>query len=196
MYPQTIQKLIELFSKFPGVGPKTAARFVFYLIKIPLEKFNEFSETLTDLRRKTKICPLCFYPFEGQEEFCPICENKDRNKEILCVVEKESDLESIEKTKKYKGVYFVLNGTISGLKKDKENIRIEELKKRVKEEKFKEVIIATNPTVEGEITALLIERELKPLGVITTRLGRGLPMGGELEYADEETIISALEQRK
>jgi len=197
MYPKSIQKLIDLFSKFPTVGPRTAARFVFYLIKSPQEKFDEILRTLTDLKKTIKICSSCFYPFQGDSEFCSICEDNSRNKELLCIVEKESDLESIEKTKKYKGLYFVLAGTISGLRKiDKEKIRVEELKKRVRDGKFKEIIIATNPTVEGETTALLLERELKPLAVRTTRLGRGLPMGGELEYADEDTLSNALEGRK
>lgn len=198
MYPKSIQKLIDLFSKFPTIGPRTAARFVFYLTKLPQEKFNELLNSLKDLRQSIKICSSCFNPFEDLEEtLCPICRDNSRDKTLLCIVEKETDLISIEKTKKYKGLYFILGGTISGLKKnDKEKIRIEELKQRVRNGNFQEVIIATNPTVEGETTALLLERELKPLAVRTTRLGRGLPMGGELEYADEETLSSAFERRK
>lgn len=208
MYPKSIQKLIDLFSKFPTVGPRTAARFVFYLTKLPQEKFDELLASLTDLRKSIKVCSFCFNPFDPSAELrtspsansgqaCPICQDKSRDKSLLCVVEKETDLVSIEKTKKYKGLYFILDGTISGLKKnDKEKLRIEELKQRVKNGNFQEIIIATNPTVEGETTALLLERELKPLAVRTTRLGRGLPMGGELEYADEETLGSAFEGRK
>lgn len=222
MYPPVIQKLIDLFSKFPTVGPRTAARFVFYLTKLPQEKFDELLDSITDLRKSIKICSSCFNPFDpstssGQDEetLCPICRNASRDKTLLCVVEKETDLISIEKTKRYKGLYFILGGTI-GLRKDDKNIRtpanagnldslkykynlelrIEELKEKIKNSDFKEIIIATNPTTEGEATALLIEREIKSFDIKLTRLGRGLPVGGELEYADEETLGSAFEGRK
>lgn len=201
MYPPIIQKLIELFSKFPTIGPRTASRFVFYLIKLPQEKIEELSSSINDLKKTIKICPSCFNPFDpsagsGQGEFCSICSDISRDKNLLCVVEKETDLISIEKTKKYKGLYFVLGGTVSLKKTDSKKVRIEELKEKVKNSDFKEIIIATNPTTEGEATALLIERELKPLGARTTRLGRGLPVGGELEYADPDTLMSAFEGRK
>lgn len=201
MHPKSIQKLINLFSKFPTVGPRTASRFVFYLIKLPEEKFNEFLSSLKDLKESIKTCSSCFNPFDastdsGQENLCPICKNNSRNKELLCIVEKETDLVTIEKTKKYNGLYFILGGTINLKKKDKENIRIEQLKERVKNNGFKEIIIALNPTTEGEITRLLVERELKPFNIKITHLGRGLPMGSELEYADQETLSSAFESRK
>jgi len=206
VFPHSIQKLIDLFSKFPTVGPRTAARFIFYLIKLPQEKFDELLDSITNLRKAIKICSFCFNPFEDSDEtLCPICRDNSRDKTLLCIVEKETDLISIEKTKKYKGLYFILGGTVSALKKeDVKKVRIEELKERIKNPEnfdiqgvnFKEIIIATNPTTEGGATALYIERELKPLGVKTTRLGRGLPVGGELEYADEETLGSAFEGRK
>ncbi len=196
MYPKSIQKLIDLFSKFPTIGPRTAARFVFYLIKLPQEKFDELLASIIDLKKAIKICSSCFNPFEDSEEtLCSICRDNSRDKTLLCVVEKETDLISIEKTKKYKGLYFILGGTIS-LKKDDKNIKIEELKERIKNNGFKEIIIATNSTTEGETTALFIKRELKPFNIKITRLGRGLPVGGELEYADEETLTSAFEGRK
>ena len=197
MYPPVIQKLIDLFSKFPTVGPRTAARFIFYLIKLPQKEFEEFLNSITNLRKAIKVCSSCFNPFEDSEEtLCSICRDNSRNKILLCVVEKEIDLITIEKTKKYKGVYFILGGTI-GLKKDNaKKLRIKDLEERIKNADFKEIIIATNPTTEGEATALYIERELKPLGKKITRLGRGLPVGGELEYADEETLGSAFEGRK
>ena len=196
MYPPVIQKIINLFSKFPTVGPRTAARFIFYLIKLPQEKFDELLNSLKDLKQSIKICSLCFNPFEDLEEtLCPICRDNSRDKTLLCVIEKETDLITIEKTKKYKGFYFILGGTI-GLKKDDRNIRIKELKERVKSSDFKEIILATNPTTEGEATALYIERELKPFKIKITRLGRGLPTGGELEYTDEDTLGSAFEGRK
>lgn len=217
MYPPVIQKLIDLFSKFPTVGPRTAARFGFYLIKLPQEKFDDLLDSITDLRKAIKICSFCFNPFDAatssaqvasttpEETLCPICRNTSRDKTLLCIVEKETDLISIEKTKKYNGLYFIFGGTVAALKKkDIEKLRIEELKERIKNpEKFdiqgidlKEIIIATNPTTEGEATALLIKRELKPFNIKITRLGRGLPVGGELEYADEETLGSAFEGRK
>jgi len=203
MYPKSIQKLIDLFSKFPTVGPRTASRFVFYLTKLSQDKFEELSSSIQDLRKNIKICSFCFDAFEDSEEnLCPICRDKSRNRELLCIIEKEADLESIEKIKKYKGLYFILGGTIS-LKRNKKKLRIEELKERIKENDFKEIIIATNPTPEGEATGLFIERELKPKpgftekpGFKITHLGRGLPIGGELEYADPDTLSSSLDSRK
>ncbi|MDP2910148.1 MAG: recombination mediator RecR [bacterium] len=189
----TIQNLINIFSKFPTVGPRTAARFVYYLIKLPQSDFNEFITALNNLRKNVKICPSCFNPSE--EEVCPVCQDKTRETSLLCVIEKEADLASIEKTKKYRGLYFILGGAIN-LKKNKEGIRINELKERIKKGDFKEIIIAINPTPEGEATSLFLERELKPYNIKITRLGRGLPIGGELEYADEETLTSAIDGRK
>jgi len=204
MYPKSIQKLIDLFSKFPAVGPRTAARFVFYLIRLSQTEFEELIFSLKELKQNIKICPLCFNSFDpslisGQidsGQLCPICEDKTRDKSLLCVVEKETDLITIEKTKKYKGLYFIFGGTINLKKSNKENLRIEELKKRVKNSGFKEIIIAINPTTEGEITRLLIERELKDLDIKITHLGRGLPMGGELEYADPDTLSHSFDSRK
>jgi len=209
MHPPVIQKLIELFSKLPTVGPRTAARFVFYLIKLPQEELEELIEAIENLKQDIRICSFCFKPFQNsQEKLCEICSNNGRDKTTLCLVEKESDLNSIEDTKRYKGLYFILGGTISGLKKeDFEKIRAEELEQRMKNPEnyglsgtnFKEIIIATNPTTEGEATGLYLERKLKELNLTDikiTHLGRGLPVGGELEYADDETLASAFEGRK
>ena len=199
MYPKSIQELIDLFSKFPTVGPRTAARFVFYLLKLPKEEIENFISSIVNLKKTIKICKLCFNPFEGEEELCEICRNNSRNKKLICVIEKETDLIPLEKTKKYNGLYFILGGTVPILKKDNvKKIRIDELLERVKasEVQIEEIIIATNPTTEGEATSLYLEKMLKPLGKKITRLGRGLPMGSELEYADEETLSSAIENRK
>ena len=198
MYPKSIQKLIDLFSKFPTVGPRTAARFVFYLLKLPKEEVDNLVSSITELKNNIKICELCFNPFEGEGTLCPICENKTRDKSLLCIIANETDLQAIEKTKKYNGLYFILGGTVSTLKKGGlEKLRTKELQERIKNHpEIKEIIIATNPTPDGEATALYLERLLKPFNIKITRLGRGLPVGGELEYADEETLGSALEGRK
>jgi len=193
MYPQLIQKLIERFSRFPTVGPRTAGRFVFYLLKLSPAELEELVHDIQGLKQ-IKLCKLCYAPDEN--EICSICSDSGREI-ILCIVEKESDLETLEKTKIYRGYYFILGGTVGSLKQeDIERIRIAQLKKRVQDGQFKEVIIAVNPTTEGETTTLYIERVLKPLQISVTRLGRGLPIGAELEYADEETLRSAIEGRR
>ena len=199
MYPPSIQKLIDLFSKFPTIGPRTAARFVFYLMKISKEEIEELINSISNLKKTVKICSCCFNPFEDEGELCKICSNSSRDRTLLCIIEKETDLITLEKTKKYKGLYFILGGTVSTFKKkDVEKLRTKELADRIKNQKdlIKEIIIATNPTTEGEATTLYLERLLKPLNKKITRLGRGLPVGAELEYADEETLGSALEGRK
>lgn len=211
-FTNSIQKLIDIFVKFPTVGPRTAQRFIFYLIKLPEKEFNNFIKALSELKKNIKICSFCFNPFEEKtnESLCPICRDHSRNRKVLCLVERESDLLAIEKTKKYKGLYFILGGNVSSLKKENiEKLKIEELKRRIKNPSnfilncpnFEEIIIATNLTSEGESTALLLERKLKEneligKGLKITRLGRGLPIGGELEYADEDTLSSAFENRK
>jgi len=198
VYPKPIQELIDIFSKFPTVGPRTAGRFVFYLIKMPQEKFEELINSLRKIKKDIKLCPSCFKPFSPSldlKEMCEICSDNSRDKFLLCIVEKEADLESIEKTKKYKGLYFILGGTVN-LRKNKKDIRIEELKEKIEKGNFKEIIIATNPTTEGEATALFLERELKDSNIKLTRLGRGLPVGGELEYSDPDTLESAIKSRK
>jgi len=216
MYSPTIQKLIDLFSKFPTIGPRTAGRFVFYLLRLTEKEIKELTSAILELKEKVKLCQLCYKSFEpsassGQKaggELCEICQDPRRDKSLICLVEKETDLISIEKTRKYQGLYFILGGTISALKtraaakgKELKKLRrIQELLARVKNPEIKEIIIALNPITEGEATALYLERLLKPFVKTqdkkVTRLGRGLPTGGELEYADDETLSSALEGRK
>ena len=201
MYPKSIQKLVEVFSRFPTVGPRTASRFVFYLLKAPDSEIADLVQTLQNLRKEIRQCAFCFNYFETAEDeqktsLCAICRDPGRDSGLLCIVEKESDLETLEKTKQYKGRYFILGGVHDILKKDGlQNIKAQELKERITGE-IQEVILALNPTTEGEAAVLYLERTLKPLGKKITRLGRGLPVGGELEYADEETLRSALEGRK
>ena len=200
MYARQIQKLIQLFSQFPTVGSRTAARFVFHLLKAPKNEVRELVEAIAELRNQIALCKLCFQPFDASDkagETCTICQDATRDQSILCVVEKESDLEALESIKEYKGLYFILGGAVDPLQKEqRETLRTKELKKRIQHSPIKEVIIATNPTTEGEATALYLERTLKDLKVKFTRLGRGLPIGGELEYADPETLKQSLENRR
>ncbi len=202
MLPKTIQKLINQFVKFPTVGQRTAARFVYYLIDTDKEKVAELIKAIQNLKEQIKTCPLCFKSFEGQGKLCPICSNPRRRKDIICIVEKEVDLEAIERTRKFHGLYFILGSTIPNLRKEETIKKLEKrlnvLIQRIKNEKdnIHEIIIALNPTLEGQRTSLWLERKLKPYNIKITQLGLGLPVGGELEYADEETLISALENRR
>lgn len=213
MFSSSIQKLTELFSKFPTIGPRTASRFVFYLIKLPQDNFDELIQSLLDLKKNIKTCSFCFDHFENSDgNLCPICQNPSRNRKILSIVEKESDLIAIENTKRYNGLYFILNGSLSSLKKDQiDKLRVDELERRIKNPSdfilnspdLEEIIIATNPTIEGEATALFLQRRFKEIEMPDkktfpkiSKLAKGLPIGGELEYADDETLGSAFEGRK
>ena len=197
----SVNKLINIFRKFPTVGGRTAGRFVYYLMKLPKEKTDELINAIIELKNKIKLCQLCFNPFEGEGTICKICQNSSRNKNLLCIVEKETDLVSLESTKKYNGLYFILGGTVGTMKKeDMSGLRIEELKKRITGNNFTEIIVALNPTPEGRTTSVLVENIIKEIFPVPsfkiTHLARGIPVGGELEYADEETLESALEGRK
>ena len=211
MPSQPIKKLIDIFSDFPTIGKRTAQRFVFYLMKQPQDKINELILSIQELKSKISLCKFCFNPFEMNGEpadLCEICRNPMREKSLLCIVEKEEDLLSIEKTKKYKGYYFILGGTVATLKKNNiEELRTRELDQRLKSPQnfgvdahFNEIIIATNPTPEGRTTAILVEKKIREtfadIQMKITHLGLGLPVGGELEYADEETLESAFNNRK
>lgn len=212
----SIKKLTSLFADFPTVGPRTAGRFVYYLMRQPKSKIDELTGAILELKSKIKFCSFCFNPFEpfdsaqGKgETLCQICTSHNRNKNLLCIIEKETDLQTIENTKKYLGYYFVLGGPLASLKNSEfENLKLESLKQRIlnpekfgiKNAKFLEVIIATNPTPEGISTSILIERSIKEINkenlIKITHLARGIPVGGELEYADQETLESAFDGRK
>ena len=197
----SIDKLTEQFKKFPTVGSRTAGRFVYYLMKLPKEKTDELISAIQELKNKIKLCQSCFNPFEGDGALCQICRNSSRNKNLLCIVEKETDLLSIESTKKFNGLYFILGGTVAMMRKeDISQLRIEELKKRIAGNNFSEIIIALNPTPEGRTTSVLIENTIKEVipspAFKITHLAKGIPVGGELEYTDEETLESAIEGRK
>ncbi len=200
----SIKKLSELFSRFPGIGRRTAGRFVYYLINQPASKIDELVLALQELKNTVKLCKDCFNPFEKDGVLCEICQSPARAKNMLCVVEKEADLLSIENTGRYKGLYFILGGTLTLRNTNGSNLRLEPLKNRVLSGSFTEIIVALNPTPEGRSTSVLVERALKEglgsrgqgLDFKITHLAQGLPAGGELEYADEETLESAFEGRK
>ncbi len=187
-------KLIEEFAKLPGVGRKTAQRFAFHILNLPEEKARDFSQAILDARTKIKKCPVCGNLTDG--ELCPICSAKGREAGLICVVEDPRDVLAFERTKEYNGVYHVLHGLISPMDGvGPEQINVKSLLERVAKGQVGEVIMATNPTVEGEATAMYIARLLKPLGVKVDRLAYGIPVGGNLEYADEVTLYRALAGR-
>ena len=187
-------KLIEEFAKLPGVGRKTAQRFAFHILNLPEEKARDFSQAILDARTKIKKCPVCGNLTDG--ELCPICSAKGREAGLICVVEDPRDVLAFERTKEYNGVYHVLHGLISPMDGvGPEQINVKSLLERVAKGQVGEVIMATTPTVEGEATAMYIARLLKPFGVRVTRLAYGIPVGGNLEYADEVTLYRALAGR-
>lgn len=192
MFPRSFQRLIDHFSSLPSIGPKLAERLVLYLWRYDQNKINDFAASLKDLKEKIKFCQQCYNISEG--DLCLICSDKSRDKSIICIVEDPLDIIAIEKTRVMRGLYHVLGGTIGG--QNSQNLKINELKNRLKKEKINEIIIATNPTTEGEATALYLARLAKPLKIKITRLARGLSTGGDIEYADEATLTGAIEGRK
>jgi len=203
MISEKFQKLVKLFSNFPTVGQRTATRFVYYILKLDNNEVEELINEILELRKNIRQCPLCFNLFEIKDEndkICPICSDKKRDKSLICLVEKETDLLAIEAIKKYNGLYLVLGGTVGKLddKKDKETIekRVQALVERIQNGEIKEVILALNQTLQGKKTADFVKKLLKDTNIKISQLGRGLPTGGELEYADEETLLAALESRK
>jgi recombination protein RecR len=190
-----VAKLIDEFSRLPGIGPKTASRLTFYLLRTPKEQALALADALRELKEQTVFCSTCFNIAEASP--CPICRDESRDRSIICVVEEPLDVLAIERTREYKGLYHVLHGAISpveGIGPDK--LKIHELLERLKVEPVKEVLLATNPNLEGEATAMYLARLIAPLGLRVTRLARGLPVGGDLEYADEVTLTRALEGRR
>jgi recombination protein RecR len=193
--PQPVQRLIEAFSRLPGIGPKSASRLTYYLIRSQSDEAIELSDALRELREKIQFCSICFNITEHSP--CPICESEERDRNVICVVEEPLDVMAIERTREYRGLYHVLHGAISPMDGvGPEDLRIRELADRVLNSSVKEIILATNPSLEGENTAMYIQRKLIAPGIKITRLARGLPMGGDLEYADEVTLARALEGRR
>lgn len=197
MIPKQIKKVIEIFSKFPTIGEKTATRFVLYLLSKELEEIKEICKNILELKESVKPCSFCFSHFspKGEELFCSLCQT--RKEKTILILEKESDLWQIEKTGKFKGRYFILGGAMNFLKEDSLGaMRLEELKKRIEEFEPEEIILALNPTPSGVLTMDYLLRILKPYKIKISRLAIGLPTGGEIEYSDEETIEKALEGRR
>lgn len=192
MYPKAFQKLIKNLSSLPSVGPKMAERLVLFLFKQDMEKIREFAENLLEIKNM-QICKKCFNIAEG--ELCQYCKDHQRDQHSICVVEEPLDIISLERTKVYQGLYHVLGGVIQVGDSGNE-LKIPELLNRIEKEDITEVILATNPTTEGDATALYLKRKLQPSGIKITRLGRGLSTGADLEYADELTLSEALTNRK
>lgn len=195
IYPKSIASLIEHFQKFPSVGPKSAQRMAFYLLRMPKSEVEKFAQSMIEAKENTKTCEICFNL--SLTSPCEICQSNLRDKSTICVVAETKDLIAIEKTNEYKGLYHVLQGLISpmdGIGAD--DIRIKELLNRLTDEKVKEVILALSPSVEGEATSLYLNKLIKPFGVKISRIAFGLPVGADLEYADEITIAKAIEGRR
>jgi recombination protein RecR len=197
--PEPVTRLIEAFAQLPGVGPKTASRLTFYLLRRPAEQAESLADALRDLKQRIVFCSTCHNITEVSP--CPICQDEARDRSIICVVEEPLDVLAIDRTGDFRGLYHVLHGAISpveGIGPDE--LRINELVARLKEAErqgspVQEVLLATNPNLEGEATAMYLARQIQPMGVRVTRLARGLPVGGDLEYADTVTLGRALEGR-
>lgn len=193
-YSPSIEKLIESFEKLPSIGNKTAVRLAFYILNQSNDETSEFVTSIINAKKNLKFCSKCYNI--SDKDPCEICSSEKRDKSIICVVEDVKDVVAIEKIHEFKGIYHVLHGTISpmnGIGPD--DIKIKELLSRLNDKSVKEVIIATNPKVEGEATAIYISKLVKPLGIKVTRLAHGLPIGGDLEYTDEFTLGKAFEGR-
>ncbi|HUW46663.1 MAG TPA: recombination mediator RecR [Dehalococcoidia bacterium] len=192
---EPISRLIEEFNKLPGIGPKSAKRMAYHLLRSPDEEAKALAEAILTLKEKIKLCSVCFDNTDCDP--CRVCQDKERDHSKICVVEKPSDILPLEQTGKYNGVYHVLHGTISPTEGvGPEELKIKELLARLKDGSVTEVIVATNPNVESETMAMYLHRIITPLGFRVTRLARGLPFGAELEYADDLTLGQALENRR
>jgi recombination protein RecR len=192
---EPVARLIEELSKLPTVGPRTAQRLTFFLLRAPEDQARDLAKAIVDLKERVIFCSTCFNIAE--QDPCPICQSTDRDRGVICVVEEPLDALALERTRVFKGLYHVLHGVISpvdGVGPD--DLKVRELIHRVKAGAVREVVLATNPNLEGEVTAMHLQRLLAPTGVRLTRLARGLPVGGDLEYADEITLTRAIEGRR
>ncbi len=195
MYAGPVQDLIEELGRLPGVGPKSAQRIAFHLLKLPREEALRLSRAIVEMKERVSFCARCFNVAEGDE--CGVCADPRRDTRVLCVVEEPRDIVAVEKTHEFGGRYHVLQGAISPIEGiGPDQLKVRELLARLEPEQVREVILCTNPNIEGEATAMYLARLLAPLGVRVTRIASGLPVGGDLEYADELTLGRALEGRR
>jgi recombination protein RecR len=193
--PEPISRLIDSLSKLPGIGEKSATRLAFHILKSPLQHAESLAKSITDVKSKVTLCPIC-YSF-AEDALCDICKDEKRDNSIICVVEEPVDLVAIERSGEFKGKYHVLHGVFSPIDGiGPEELRIKELLSRLSEGKVKEVIIATNTDVEGEATALYLAKIIKPFRIEVSRIAHGIPVGGDIEYIDEITLSKALRDRK
>lgn len=194
-YSGVILRLIQEFEKLPGIGHKSAQRLAFHVLSMPKQRVENFSKALVDAKLKTCFCSTCFDITENNP--CDICSSVKRDKSTVCVVQDPKDVLAMERIKEYNGLYHVLHGAISPMQGiGPENIKIKELLERLKSDEIKEIILATNPNVEGEATSMYISKLLKPIGIKISRIAHGIPIGSDLEYADEVTLYRALEGRR
>jgi len=195
--PEPVTRLIEQLSRLPGIGPKTASRLTYFLLRAPDEQSLSLAQALQDLKARTRFCSVCFNITDADVDPCAICRDERRDADLLCVVEEPLDVLALERTRGFRGRYHVLHGVISPVEGiGPQDLKIRELLGRLEQHRPREVIVATNPSLEGESTAMYLQRQLAPLGIRVTRLARGLPMGADLEYADEVTLAHALEGRQ
>lgn len=193
-FPSSIQKLIDKLTDLPSVGPKTAERYVLYLLQQSPTYLEDLAEKISNLKKDLKICASCLSVSESNP--CPICSSENRDDTLLCIVENTRDMITIESSNNYSGLYFILGGTINTIEGvDPEQLNLKKLVKKIKQKNIQEIILALNPTVEGETTAMYISKMLKDYNIKMTRLARGLPMGSDLEYIDEMTMANALKYR-
>ena len=194
-FPAALQNLADQFARLPGIGSKTAQRLAFHVLGMPADQAQEFSDAILEAKRTVHTCPCCQNLTD--KELCPICDDDNRDHSQICVVAEPKDVIAMERSREFRGVYHVLHGVISPLNHvTQDDIKIRELLKRVGESEIREVIMATNPDTEGEATAMYISRLLRPMEVKVTRLAYGVPVGSQLEYADEVTLSRALEGRQ
>jgi recombination protein RecR len=195
--PDPVQNLIDAFARLPGIGPKTASRLAFYLLKATDEVSFDLAHALEAMKQETGQCKLCFNITSAGEELCDICASPNRSDEVICVVEEPLDVLAIERTGAYQGKYHVLQGVLSPIEGiGPDQIKVFPLLERLKVRPVKEVIIATNPSMEGDTTAMFLQQRIAPMGIKVTRLARGLPAGGDIEYADQNTLQRALSGRQ
>jgi recombination protein RecR len=197
LLPESIQSLITALERLPGIGPKSASRLAFFFLRAPEEVAQELATALSNLKTNTALCPECFNIMAAGRECCEICESRNRLGSLICVVEEALDVVALERTGGYEGKYHVLQGVLSPIEGiGPDDLKIRQLVERVRAGGIEEVILATNPSMEGDATALYLRQVLEPLGVKVTRLARGLPVGGDLEYADQNTLLRALSGRQ